>query len=781
MSLLGVLAPRVLWLLLAIPVLVLTIARRRRSGRAAALRALAATSLVLVLAGAYVRRPRPAGGACVILAIDVSASVGGAGLEAAERMLPALARVLGPHDLMGAVAFADGARVVAAPSSTPPAATAITAATAAAGLDRNASDLAAALRLAAPLCPDGMQPAVLLFTDGQETRGNALAEAALAEPPVPVFPVSLDVTALPPAVIRRILAPATAPDRTVVPLEAVVESGMPAPAEAALVIVADGGAPQQVPATLLPGLTVVALPYRARGPGRHALNAALRLPAAGPPLAGAVNVALDVTAAPHVLVVTVRTSSVVASALAERGMRVERIAPDAVATRVARLDSGDVVVLDDVAGGDVPAAALAGLADWVARGGALVVTGGPHLFGDPAWAQSPLARLLPVELLSQAPEPKEREPIALELVIDRSNSMGFSTRPDPTGAGEKMEYARRAALAVLDQLGPHDLVGAIAFDSQPYELGALTPVAEGRDALAARIRALQHGGGTDFKEALDMARHHLDAADRPVRHIILLTDGDTNRRSDDHQDLIADLARDDITVTAIRIGQDTGNLELLQQIARDTGGEFHHVSDATALPQLMIRDTRRLIDAPGSLVNAPAHVGQWGPMLAGLAEETFPRVARWATTRLKDDAELRLYLDAGSRRDPLLATWQYQLGRVAVLPVDFQSGAAEWAGWEGFGKLWTQLVLWTMPRAAEAAAHADDDAAASREFRSAAPNLALLRQLAASTGGTLDPAPAALVTAQPGVEHEAVPLAPYLVPLVILAVLGDIALRQLGR
>src|SRR5262249_51240784 len=81
-------------------------------------------------------------------------------------------------------------------------------------------------------------------------------------------------------------------------------------------------------------------------------------PADGPPLAGAVNVALDVTAAPHVLVVTVRTSSVVALALAERGMRVERIAPDAVATRVARLDSGDVVVLDDVAGGDVPAAAL---------------------------------------------------------------------------------------------------------------------------------------------------------------------------------------------------------------------------------------------------------------------------------------------------------------------------------------------------------------------------------------------------------------------------------------
>jgi hypothetical protein len=411
-----------------------------------------------------------------------------------------------------------------------------------------------------------------------------------------------------------------------------------------------------------------------------------------------------------------------------------------------------------------------------------VVAGGPHLFGDPTWADSPLAPLLPVELLSQAPEPKEREPIALELVIDRSNSMGFSDRPDPASAGEKMEYARRAALAVLDQLGPNDLAGAIAFDSQPYELGALAPVRDGREALAGRIRALRHGGGTDFKEALERAHRALVGAARPVRHVILLTDGDTNRRAVDHDDVIAALARDQVSVTTIRIGSDTGNLELLRRIAAATGGEFHHVADAAALPQLMIRDTRRLIDAPGSLVNAPVHVGAWGPMLAGLPADDLPRVARWAATRLKDDAELRLYLDAGSRRDPLLATWQYELGRVAVLPVDFQSGASEWAGWDGFGKLWSQLVLWAMPTSAEAAATASADAdTAGPELRTIGPNGALLRALAAATGGTLDPAPPALFAARPGVEHEPVPLAPYLVLLVILAVLGDIALRQRAR
>jgi hypothetical protein len=107
---------------------------------------------------------------------------------------------------------------------------------------------------------------------------------------------------------------------------------------------------------------------------------------------------------------------------------VERLPPTALAARIARLSGGEVVVLDDVARGSIATTTLGELRQWVADGGALAVTGGPHLFGDPAWADSPLASALPVELLSQAPEPKEREPIALELVIDRSNSMGFTTR-----------------------------------------------------------------------------------------------------------------------------------------------------------------------------------------------------------------------------------------------------------------------------------------------------------------------------------------------------------------
>ena len=87
-------------------------------------------------------------------------------------------------------------------------------------------------------------------------------------------------------------------------------------------------------------------------------------------------------------------------------------------------------------------------------------------------------------------------------------------------------------------------------------------------------------------------------------------------------------------------------------------------------------------------------------------------------------------------------------------------------------------MLWTLP---PPAGEMDEVEQAGREYRAVGTDLPLLRTLTATTGGAMDPDPASLLAARPGVDHEAVPLAPYLLPLVILAVLCDVALRQLGR
>jgi hypothetical protein len=417
-----------------------------------------------------------------------------------------------------------------------------------------------------------------------------------------------------------------------------------------------------------------------------------------------------------------------------------------------------------------------------------------------------------------------------------------------------MAYAKRAALAVLDQLGPRDLVGTIAFDSQPYELGPLLPAGASRAALAAKIQQIQYGGGTDFKEALDIARRNLIESGRAVRHVILLTDGDSNRSAEDHAELIAALARAEITVTSIRIGSDAVNLDLLDAISHATGGSFHHVEDVQQLPQLMIRDAQRLMGRGLERHELAPHIGEPGAILAGVSADELPAVSRWALVRSKRGAEVRLYVEDGEARDPLLATWQYELGRVAVVPLDFQGGAAAWPTWRGFAKLWTQLAEWAAPRGLATDRHLEATrrrdgtritldtvsdtsgpfslrlngtsdvalrqtgprtfaatvpnlrpglhpvvliagdampneehvdllvpatAESGRELRSSDPNLTLLHEVARTTGGALEPEPVSVLAARPGVRHETIPLDWLLLPLAILLVLGDIAIRRL--
>ena len=65
-----------------------------------------------------------------------------------------------------------------------------------------------------------------------------------------------------------------------------------------------------------------------------------------------------------------------------------------------------------------------------------------------------------------------------------------------------------------------------------------------------------------------------------------------------------------------------------------------------------------------------------------------------------------------------------------------------------------------------------------REFGAREPNLRLLAALAHATGGRVDPAPAAVLAARPGITRDRTPLAPFLVPLVLALVLVDVALRR---
>jgi len=51
-----------------------------------------------------------------------------------------------------------------------------------------------------------------------------------------------------------------------------------------------------------------------------------------------------------------------------------------------------------------------------------------------------------------------------------------------------------------------------------------------------------------------------------------------------------------------------------------------------------------------------------------------------------------------ARDDPLLAQWQYGLGRSVAWTSDSTAKwARNWLGWKGFSQFFSQLVGWTFP------------------------------------------------------------------------------------
>src|SRR5690606_21265685 len=89
----------------------------------------------------------------------------------------------------------------------------------------------------------------------------------------------------------------------------------------------------------------------------------------------------------------------------------------------------------------------------------------------------------------------------------------------------------------------------------------------------------------------------------------------------------------------------------------------------------------------------------------------FPALRDYAFPRLRPEADLLLQVPREQPRDPLLAAWQYGLGRAAALAACPPRGAEAWAGGPAYAQPWSQLARWV------GRATADDDVAVEAHRR----------------------------------------------------------------
>lgn len=317
-------------------------------------------------------------------------------------------------------------------------------------------------------------------------------------------------------------------------------------------------------------------------------------------------------------------------------------------------------------------------------GSGLVMLGGPNSFGAGGWANTPLEKAMPVDF--QINNDKVVPLGALMLVIDRSGSM----------IGEKLEMSKAAAIAALKVLGERDQIGVVVFDSAAEWIIPLQQVGRG-GGLVQKISRIGPGGGTNMEPGMREGYRALGRIKSAVKHLIVLTDGMTEGAG--YQQLAAQMRKQGITTTSVAVGSDAADA-LMRDIASAGGGKYYHVEKPSAIPRIFMKEARRvarplLYEKPEGI--AP-HVEFPHEMLAGI--QTPPPMTGFVMTRLKASPLVELALASpqpAPKTHPLLASWTFGLGRAVALTTDAgQRWTKAWADWEGYDKLFTQIVRWSM-------------------------------------------------------------------------------------
>ncbi|MGB9920828.1 MAG: glutamine amidotransferase [Moorellales bacterium] len=176
-----------------------------------------------------------------------------------------------------------------------------------------------------------------------------------------------------------------------------------------------------------------------------------------------------------------------------------------------------------------------------------------------------------------------------------------------------------------------------------------------------------------------------------VKHIILLTDG-ISASGGPYLDLMEAMRAEGITLSTVAVGMgaDAGMLQALAELGR---GRFYATADAASIPSIFTKET--VMAARAYAVNEEFYprVAAASELVEGLGQ--VPPLRGYVTVSPKDLARTVL---VSHRGDPVLAAWQYGLGRaVAWTPDAGGRWSTTWADSQAFPRLWGRVLSWILP------------------------------------------------------------------------------------
>jgi uncharacterized membrane protein len=388
-----------------------------------------------------------------------------------------------------------------------------------------------------------------------------------------------------------------------------------------------------------------------------------------------------------------RQADSLAGLLQNEGLQVERRPSAAVPPSASALASFDAAVLVNTPATGLSLDQQRTLQSFVQDlGRGLLVIGGARSFSPGGYQGTLLDELMPVS--AESPVEPQQGRLALFLVIDRSGSMDMLTGGGSASGGtSKMALAREAAMEAAGLLQPRDTFGVIAFDSSfqwvvpPTTLSSPDIVTRAQ-TLIGKIKA---GGGTSILPPLEAAFRAAAQSEAPLKHIVLLTDGESNDQG--YEELIARMQAAHVTLSTLAIGSDA-DARLLANLAHIGGGRYYFTERGSQIPLIASKETAILTRNAIVEGRVAVLVAEPSPILRSLPGD-LPALSAYVATTRKERAVTALETERGQ---PLLAHWQYGLGRVVAWTSEAQQGwASDWARWPDAAQFWAQAVRWSLP------------------------------------------------------------------------------------
>ncbi|MBV8771384.1 MAG: VWA domain-containing protein [Deltaproteobacteria bacterium] len=347
----------------------------------------------------------------------------------------------------------------------------------------------------------------------------------------------------------------------------------------------------------------------------------------------------------------------------------------------------DAVILNNVPSDQLAPALQEALVQYVTGGRALAMVGGDRSFGLGGYEKSPLARIMPVVM---KPPQRRMRTRALVLIIDKSGSMGRH---------DKLAYAKMAAQTVLKTLKDTDLVAVIGFDVQPFVVVPLEPLQQVRPYFDQLVDRLKPQGRTYLLPALEEAARTLAQSGAGIKHVVILTDGETGGTPEMYYDLVSTMRHQaGSTISTIAIGREA-NLPLLQAISRYGGGSFYQTDSPENLPELFVEDVQqRSADTTMVEKEFVPHSVRPDPLLRELAGRQLPALKGFVSTSLKPGADLSVFVNSNGQRDPIVASWKAGAGKTLAVTTDASGRwSSLWVENGAFQPLWERLLAWLAP------------------------------------------------------------------------------------